>query len=295
MGGEAKLALIQSVSDLISREFASVQAPVLGGVLLTSAVLKFRRHADGSTAAQTALALLVGKDHARAAWLFIGFVEAMVAVSLFLLPGDRLPLVAAAGLMLSADVYVIWALRKAPTSSCGCFSSDTTVSKRALLRTSCFLAAALLGAAYAHPWTSATPLTWPVLAAELVIIAWLSDEIRRPIRAVAQIVELRLAYGIVWRNRAGQILSHLQASEVWRSLRPYLQSDRPNDTWREGCWRFVSFPAFCGGKTATAVFALPLLPRVATLRASVVAETTTDPGYRDVANDVAEQISVGAR
>lgn len=45
---------------------------------------------------------------------------------------------------------------------------------------------------------------------------------------------------------------------LWQSVERYLSVHEPDDNWREGCWRFLSYPALFEGAAAAAIFAIHL-------------------------------------
>ena len=55
-----------------------------------------------------------------------------------------------------------------------------------------------------------------------------------------------------------ETLAALRRSTLWPAAAPYLRAGRPEDHWREGCWRFLTYPAMRDGQALTAVFAVRL-------------------------------------
>ena len=53
-------------------------------------------------------------------------------------------------------------------------------------------------------------------------------------------------------------VARLRRSVLWADARQYLAADAPSEQWREGCWRYLAYPANYDGEAATAVFALYL-------------------------------------
>jgi hypothetical protein len=60
------------------------------------------------------------------------------------------------------------------------------------------------------------------------------------------------------RATARRTLELLRRSPLWADAHPYLAADAPSEQWRDGCWRYLSYPATFEGEAATAVFALYL-------------------------------------
>src|SRR5262249_45496754 len=56
----------------------------------------------------------------------------------------------------------------------------------------------------------------------------------------------------------GSALTRLRASALWADAHDYLLADTPSEQWRDGCWRYLTYPASYEGEPATAVFALYL-------------------------------------
>ena len=64
--------------------------------------------------------------------------------------------------------------------------------------------------------------------------------------------------------------SALEASAPWRRYRRHLVTERPVDVWREGCWRFMVFPAVLGSRRVEMVFAVYLAGRRAPVRVGML-------------------------
>jgi hypothetical protein len=45
---------------------------------------------------------------------------------------------------------------------------------------------------------------------------------------------------------------------LWADASEYLAADVPTEEWRDGCFRYLTYPANYAGQAATAVFALYL-------------------------------------
>jgi hypothetical protein len=165
-----------------------------------------------------------------------------------------------------------------PDVGCGCFGelSDTPIGLRTIGR------AAVLGAAAAFA-VGAPPLHMPstpgeagfwlcVLGLELALLAALSPE-------VGQLL-IRLGYSEPCELRrlpVARTLSALRASSQWRRYAGQVSAEAPADVWREGCWRFVVFPALAKGRRADVVFAVYLQSRRPPIRVAVLDEKTLTP------------------
>jgi hypothetical protein len=104
-----------------------------------------------------------------------------------------------------------------------------------------------------------------VATAELLLLAGMSPE-------VGQIM-VRLGYSEPCEARrvpVAKTLTALRASREWRYCRPYLAAPDPADIWREGCWRFVTYPATVEDRKVDFVFAVYLQARRPAIRAAVV-------------------------
>jgi len=60
---------------------------------------------------------------------------------------------------------------------------------------------------------------------------------------------------------AEQTIATLRRSVQWRKHSALLAADEPLDTWRELCWRYITYPSRYNGKDAQLVFAVYLQHR----------------------------------
>src|SRR5690606_7981363 len=65
-----------------------------------------------------------------------------------------------------------------------------------------------------------------------------------------------------------ETLSRLRRSDQWRRHRSSLAAEEPVDIWREGCWRFLVYPA----RDAEVVFAVSTAAHDRTVHAAVLAD-----------------------
>jgi hypothetical protein len=179
---------------------------------------------------------------------------------------------AVAALLFATTVGALHELRiRRPEAGCGCFGdlSDTPVSWRALGR-SVLLCAAAIGCVGVPPLRMPTSMGQAVLllvtaTAELGALIALSPEVSE--------VMVRLGYSEpceVRRLPISRTLSALRASSHWRRYRKYVTAMEPSDIWREGCWRYVVFPAVVAERPVEVVFAVYLQPRRPPVRAAII-------------------------
>jgi hypothetical protein len=164
-----------------------------------------------------------------------------------------------------------------PDTGCGCFGdlSHTPVSWRALARSALLSVAALatVTAPTAH-WLASPVQAWLLLgvfAAELAVLAALSREVGA--------VLVRLGYSEPCELRrlpVSRTLTALHGSAQWRRYRSHLAALKPNDVWREGCWRYVVYPGFANGRAVDIVFAVYLQARRPPVRAAIVDASTDE-------------------
>jgi hypothetical protein len=186
----------------------------------------------------------------------------------------------ATALLFSTAVGALHELRdRRPEAGCGCFGelSRTPVSLRTIARTAvlCLAALSSIGVPPLRMPGSAgqAGLMLAVIAAELAVLAVLSPEVGEILTKMSHADPCELREVPLART-----FSALEASAPWRRYRRHLVTDRPVDVWREGCWRFIVFPALLGSRRVEMVFAVYLAGRRAPVRV----------GTLDVATGVAE-------
>ncbi|WP_300605172.1 MauE/DoxX family redox-associated membrane protein, partial [Trebonia sp.] len=198
----------------------------------------------------------------------------------------------ATALLFGTAVGALHVLRtRQPDAGCGCFGdlSDTPVSWRVQVRSALLCAAAV--ATIGEPplrlpasgGQAATVLT--VLAVEVLVLATLSPEIGE--------IMVRLGYSEpceVRRLPVSRTVATLRASSQWRRYRRYIVSTEPTDVWREGCWRFVVFPAMLASRRVEVVFAVYLKPRRPTVRAAIF-DATADRSAHKAADGFAATVA----
>jgi hypothetical protein len=196
----------------------------------------------------------------RVAWPAAAAIElgvGLLVISALLLPWPEY----AAALVLGVALLVsVWGLRHAPEAGCGCFGAQAApVSARTVARAGVLAGLALAAAIGGEAWTSAftepvAVVVWLAAGAGLVL---LSPELHR----APSSQRMRDVVCAVRHVPLERSLARLHGSELWRDARGHLSSDVPAETWQEGCWRYVCYPANYEGERATAVFALALRAR----------------------------------
>jgi hypothetical protein len=171
-------------------------------------------------------------------------------------------------------LYVLRARR--PDAGCGCFGdlSRTPVGWRVIAR-AVLLCLAALSVVRAPPLRMPTSAgqAWLILAvtaASLALIGALSPEIG--------VVMRRLSHAEPCEVRAvpvARTLAALHATPVWRRYQRFIVAEAPTDVWREGCWRFIVYPAVLASRRMEVVFAVHLAGRGVPVRIGML-DTGTD-------------------
>ncbi|MGH3294591.1 MAG: MauE/DoxX family redox-associated membrane protein [Trebonia sp.] len=179
---------------------------------------------------------------------------------------------AATALLFGTAAAALCELRaRRPDAGCGCFGelSRMPVSWRVIARATLLCVAALsaIGIPPLRMPNSAMQ-AWLALAAvatEVAVLVALSPE--------AGQVMLRLSHADPCELRdvpVGRTMSALHASPSWRHYQRFLVTAAPIDVWREGCWRFVVFPAVLASRRVDVVFAVHLAGRGAQVRVGML-------------------------
>jgi hypothetical protein len=165
-----------------------------------------------------------------------------------------------AGLLFLVATFALIELRSVqPDVGCGCFGefSQTPVTGRTIARSALLAVAALatmkVGPITVPRWPAQDVVLLLMLVAELVVIGFLSPEIRH--------VLVRIGYSAPCEQRVvnpEQSLSALHRSAQWRKHSALIAGADPSDIWRELCWRYIAFPSKHAGKDAQLVFAVRL-------------------------------------
>lgn len=162
-----------------------------------------------------------------------------------------------------------------PDVGCGCFGGLSTkrVGRRSVVRASLFTAAALASITAPHTGVdvlrNGTTQVGLVLAVELAVFAALSPELslllqRHGLRHRAQEPCERR------RSTLAETYATLHDSRVWVEHEDEVVSATPLDVWREGCWRFLVFPARVDEQAMELVFAVSTAERERDVRMVLV-------------------------
>jgi Methylamine utilisation protein MauE len=247
-----------------------VQVPILALLLIGACAAKARRAAAARTLDAVRLR--------RSTTLALCASELSLGAGLILTAG--LAGASPAAVIVRAGTALLFAIAVAalnemrsrrPDVGCGCFGdlSDTPVSVRSLARAAVLCAAALasIGAPSLRLPSSSLQVLLVMAAAttELLLLAALSPEVGE--------IMVRLGYSEPCEARrmpVAKTLAALRASREWRYSQPYLAAPEPTDIWREGCWRFLTYPATVADRKADIVFAVYLQARRPPIRTAVV-------------------------
>lgn len=243
---------------------AALQPLLINAVLLWSARVKLIGRHAAAGAHRSALVPLVGERRAVPAYRLLGGVELTIGILLVLPPPLPIEAVAATGLATGFLAY-LWYARTAPDSSCGCMSARRTpVSWRGFARAGILVLGGLLATLAADSWAS-TVATHPVaggavLLAEAAAIIALSPELDAGWLMPLRRLRAHLTHPLTKGSGIPLLASvqQLQLSEVYRHVAALLTSD-VREHWEDDQWRIVCYAARYQGRSATAVFAVPLL------------------------------------
>lgn len=266
--------------------FQNSQVLLLAAVLLAACLAKLtvrERPADApdrvhGVPVPAGLARLTELRGSRrtAVWLAVG--EGVLGLAL--LVSSHLSVRLATTVAFAAATWVVGELRvRRPDAGCGCFGglSGRRVERRSVLRAVLFTAAAVASLDAPLPGLDVLRADQArvalVLAVELAVFAVLSPELSallgtrglphgpgRP----AMPCERR-------RSPLAETYATLHDSPAWVAHENVVTSAVPLDVWREGCWRFVVFPARVDGRDMEIVFAVSTAERDRTVRSAVVA------------------------
>lgn len=261
-------------------DLAALLALPVGAIFVWSGVAKAA--ADPAGLEGLALPNLTGRKGSGALLLRVaGLLELCVGGAILLDPGSLWPRWAALAAALAGALFASVVLRTAPGSPCGCFgtASAGVISPRTVARALSLAAAAGASLTTSASWAGALAAS-PALGLVVVMI-----------EAGCVYALFREELGSLgywrWKRRSssGQpgaedcatalvpaevTMKRLRASKAWSTLRPHLVREQPIEEWREGCWRFVCFPAAHAERDATAVFAVRLPPDPPACKGAIV-------------------------
>jgi hypothetical protein len=260
-----------------------VQVPLLAALLLAGCAAKARRSITAKSAgAGLGPTAIFPLPLRRPAGIALCASELTLGAGLLLTAGragagtPALVIRAGTVLLFCTAVGALHELRvRRPEAGCGCFGelSRTPVTWRVITRAALLCAAALsligapplqLPGSTAQAW-----LTLAVAAAEVAVLAVLSPEVGQAM--------LRLSHADPCELRevpVARTLSALRASAQWRRHQRFIVATAPVDVWREGCWRFLVFPAVLADRPVDVVFAVYLAGRQAPVRVGILDSST---------------------
>ncbi|MGP4023185.1 MauE/DoxX family redox-associated membrane protein [Actinomadura sp. 3N407] len=266
--------------------FQNTQVLLLAAVLLAACLAKLTVREEAADAPDrvhgvpvpAGLARLSALRGSRGMTVGLGIGEGVLGLSL--LVTSHLSVRLATTVAFAAATWVVGELRVSrPDAGCGCFGglSGKRVGRRSVLRAVLFTGAAI--ASMGAPLAGLDVLrdvqvqVALVLAAEVALFAALSPELSalfgrrclphgrgRPVMPC----ERR-------RSPIGETYATLHDSAAWVEHENVIASAVPLDVWREGCWRFVVFPARVDDQDMEVVFAVSTAERDRSVRSALVA------------------------
>ncbi len=236
-------------------EFFKVQPVLLGSILVLGGLAKLRRERGREAVRQSAFALLVRREGLVApAWELLGCAELLLGLLLLLAPPWQWVRAATVVHAFWGDeLNAVWAWLFAPERSCGCFGGASTApaSWRTVARTSLLWAAAVVTAVRPRSWWQIhpEPQLLVLVLLEALVFVWLSPEVPTLLRQF-RVGQARLPRCLDSHMSAEEALEALRRSHAWDGLSMYVRRAEPSEHWRDGCWRFLAFPAEYSGRGA---------------------------------------------
>jgi hypothetical protein len=246
-----------------------VQIPLLAALLTCGSLTKAWFTVRPGRAALTNWQASFPLGARRPAALALSVVEFALGVGLLLTAGPvgagRPASVVriAVALLFGTAAGALYVLQgRHPDLGCGCFGdlSRTPVGWRVITRAvlMCLAALSVLGAPPLHMPDSAARawLMMAVAAVGVAVLCVLSPETGELMRRLSHTEPCEVRTVPVTRT-----LAALRASAQWRRYQRFIVADKPSDVWREGCWRFVVYPAVLASRRTDVVFAVHLASR----------------------------------
>lgn len=141
-----------------------------------------------------------------------------------------------------------------------CAFTAAPIRARSLLRTGSLAAMAACGLVAAPGWTEV--LDGPAAAIALVLVEVGAIGVLYPELRLRRLRRLDDALCAVRRLSPAEAAAVLRSSPVWSaSRRGHRIGDAPAETWRDGCWQLLAFPASHPAGEALAVFAIHVRSR----------------------------------
>lgn len=251
---------------------ASLELVVAGFVLVAAATAKAVERNLVEKTSQVYLLNRLGARTRTTAWYVVAVAEAALAAVL-LLTRNAVVGYAIAIFFGAATVYLGVARLRAPESACGCFGVDPGISTRAVVRGIGLTLLTLYGAAR---WPGAGPAfaalgSIGIVSVQLLAVGASAVRIPAPGSIQGALLWARTPRCLTASQTPYWALASLRRTGLWEEASRWITATTPDDHWREGCWRFLSFAAKHGDVPATIVFAVHLPPGARTVRASLVA------------------------
>ncbi|MEU8798323.1 MauE/DoxX family redox-associated membrane protein [Spirillospora sp. NPDC048819] len=266
--------------------FQNTQVLLLAAVLLAACLAKLTVREEAADAPDhvhgvpvpAGLARLSALRGSRGMTVGLGIGEGVLGLALLMT--SHLSVRLATTVAFAAATWVVGELRVSrPDAGCGCFGglSGKRVGRRSVLRAVLFTGAAItsMGAPLAglDVLRDVQVQVALVLAAEVALFAALSPEL-------SALLERRsLPHGRARpampcerrRSPIAETYATLYDSAAWVEHENVIASAVPLDVWREGCWRFVVFPARVDDQDMEVVFAVSTAERDRAVRSALVA------------------------
>jgi hypothetical protein len=268
---------------MIWQALGDVQLPVLAFLLLSASLAKIVRALRGGSIdaglGPTALFPLRLRRPVAAVMCMLefGFGAGLILTAGQLGAGTPAKLIrlGTALLFIVATCALIELRSVRPDVGCGCFGefSATPVDDRTVTRSALLALAAMETARLPPVQLPSTPgqllVVLLLFGGELGLLATMSPEVREAL--------VRLGYSApceLWTESPERTLEALRKSVQWRRHSGLITDEQPSDMWREMCWRYVAFPASCGGRPAELVFAVYVQSRRPAVRSVLVDAVT---------------------
>jgi hypothetical protein len=248
--------------------FQNTQVLLLASVLLIACLAKLMVREPASSQAQG-----VPLRRSRPVSVGLGLTEGGLGLALLLTSHVSVRL--ATTVAFAIATWAVGELRvRRPDAGCGCFGGLSTkrVDRRSVARAMLFTVAALASITAPHAGVDVlrygTAQVGLVLAVELAVFAALSPELSVLLqRHAPEPCERR-------RSTLAESLATLHDSAVWVQHEDEVVSATPLDVWREGCWRFLVYPARVDEQPMEIVFAVSTAQRERDVRMVLVPESS---------------------
>ncbi|TDD62965.1 MauE/DoxX family redox-associated membrane protein [Actinomadura rubrisoli] len=268
--------------------FQNTQVLLLAAVLLAACLAKLtiREHAADvpdhvhGVPVPAGQARLAALQRVRGMNVGLGLGEGLLGLAL--LVTSHMSVRLATAIAFAAATWAVGELRvRRPDAGCGCFGGLSTkrVDRRSVLRAMLFTGAATasIGAPLAglQVLRDVQVQVGLVFTVELALFAALSPELsalleRNGLRDGLRGGRNRSAMPCERRRSPlSETYTALYDSAAWVKHENVLASAVPLDVWREGCWRFVVYPARMDEQDMEIVFAVSTAERDRTVRSAL--------------------------